>query len=79
VEEGDRIAIDIPARSIQLLVSEQELGERRKVMEARGALAFRPHRERNVSAALRAYAAMTTSAARGAIRDVSQVEGKARK
>jgi dihydroxy-acid dehydratase len=78
VEEGDTIAIDIPSRSIGVVVSDDVLAERRKSMEARGAQAFRPRRERQVSAALRAYAAMTTSAARGAIRDVSQVEGKTR-
>jgi dihydroxy-acid dehydratase len=43
-------------------------------MEARGAAAWKPDRDRVVSQALRAYAAMTTSAARGAVRDVSQIE-----
>jgi dihydroxy-acid dehydratase len=74
VEEGDRISIDIPGRSISLVVSDEVLAERRAAMVARGPNAFKPRRERQVSAALRAYAAMTTSASRGAIRDVSQVE-----
>jgi dihydroxy-acid dehydratase len=43
-------------------------------MEARGATAWKPNRDRSVSVALRAYAAMTTSAARGAVRDVTQIE-----
>ena len=75
VEEGDRIEIDIPSRSIRLAVSDEELAQRRAAMEARGAQAWKPvQRDRPVSAALRAYAAMTTSAANGAVRDVSQVE-----
>ncbi|MFV2028898.1 dihydroxy-acid dehydratase [Neisseria sp. S1] len=75
VKEGDTIEIDIPNRSIRLAVSDAELEERRKDMEARGAQAWKPEsRERHVSAALRAYAAMTTSADTGAVRDVSQVE-----
>ncbi|HHB11967.1 MAG TPA: dihydroxy-acid dehydratase [Chromatiales bacterium] len=77
IEEGDRIEIDIPARSIRIAVSDEELARRRAAMEARGADAWTPvDRDRQVSEALRAYAAMTTSAARGAIRDVSQVERK---
>jgi dihydroxy-acid dehydratase len=75
VEEGDTIEIDIPNRRIQLAVDEAELGRRRAAMDAKGALAWKPvNRAREVSAALRAYAAMTTSAAFGAVRDVSQVE-----
>ncbi len=75
VEEGDRIEIDIPARSIQIAISDAELGQRRVAMQQRGSDAWRPvGRERPVSAALRAYAAMTTSAANGAVRDVGQVE-----
>ena len=72
VEAGDRIAIDIPARSIQLLVSEEVLSHRRAAMEAKGAAAWKPAkpRKRNVSQALRAYAAFATSAARGAVRVV---------
>jgi dihydroxy-acid dehydratase len=75
VEEGDTIEIDIPNRRIHLAVSVEELERRRIVMAARGAQAWKPvNRERTVSAALRAYAAMTTSAAKGAVRDVTQVE-----
>jgi dihydroxy-acid dehydratase len=75
VEEGDTIDIDIPSRRIHLAVSVEELDKRRETMEAKGSNAWRPvGRQRHVSAALRAYAAMTTSAAKGAVRDVSQVE-----
>jgi len=72
VEEGDRIAIDIPARTIALLVSDDVLAERRAAMLAKGKDAWRPAspRKRNVSTALRAYAAFATSAARGAVRVV---------
>jgi len=73
VEEGDLVEIDIPARTIQLAVSDAVLTERRAAMEAMGAEGWKPgKRERKVSAALRAYAAFTTSAARGAVRDVDQ-------
>ncbi len=75
IEEGDTIEIDIPARSIRVAVSDTELEQRRSAMEKKGAQAWKPqNRQRQVSAALRAYAAMTTSAARGAVRDVSQLE-----
>jgi dihydroxy-acid dehydratase len=75
VEPGDTIEIDIPSRSIRIAVSDEELARRRAAMEALGNKAWKPReRERQVSAALRAYAAMTTSAARGAVRDVSQLE-----
>jgi dihydroxy-acid dehydratase len=74
VEEGDRIRIDIPARVIEVLVDEATLEARRRAMQARGANAWRPNRDRAVSQALRAYALMTTSAARGAIRDISELE-----
>ncbi|GAB4299710.1 MAG: dihydroxy-acid dehydratase [Thiohalomonadaceae bacterium] len=74
VQNGDIIEIDIPNRSIRIAVSDNELAKRRDAMEARGAKAWQPvSRERQVSAALKAYAAMTTSAARGAVRDVSQL------
>ncbi|XZG71032.1 dihydroxy-acid dehydratase [Chitinibacteraceae bacterium HSL-7] len=76
-KEGDRLEIDIPNRTINLLVSDEELAARRAEMEGRGRDAWKPlGRERFVSAALRAYAAMTTSADTGAVRDVSQVERK---
>jgi dihydroxy-acid dehydratase len=74
VEEGDRIRIDIPARRIDVVLDDETLKRRRQAMLGRGADAFRPEREREVSVALRAYAAMTTSAARGAVRDVTQIE-----
>jgi dihydroxy-acid dehydratase len=75
VEEGDTIAIDIPNRSIVLAITDAELVARRVAMEARGKQAWKPvSRERHVSVALRAYAAMTTSADKGAVRDVSQIE-----
>ncbi|QJP69448.1 dihydroxy-acid dehydratase [Burkholderia glumae] len=71
IESGDAIEIDIPNRSINLLVPDEELQRRRAAMEARGKLAWQPEkRQRRVSGALRAYAAMTTSAARGAVRIV---------
>jgi dihydroxy-acid dehydratase len=77
VEPGDIIDIDIPNRAINVRLSDQELADRRAAMEARGKDAWKPvKRERLVSPALRAYAAMTTSAAKGAVRDVSQVERK---
>lgn len=70
VEDGDRIRIDIPNRGIELLVPDAELTARR---EALGGVYAPKARERKVSAALRAYAAMATSADRGAVRDVSQL------
>ena len=77
VEEGDTIEIDIPNRRIHLAVTVEELERRRTAMEAKGAKAWKPvDRERQVSVALRAYAAMATSAAKGAVRDVTQVERK---
>ena len=75
VQEGDTIEIDIPNRGIHLKVSDDELAKRRAAMDAKGKKAWQPvARNRIVSAALRAYAALTTSAATGAVRDVSQVE-----
>jgi len=73
VEDGDRIEIDIPARSIRLAVADEELQRRR---EARRNPGWTPasERPRRVTPALRAYAAMTTSAARGAVRDVDQIK-----
>ncbi len=75
VEEGDMIEIDIPNRSINLAVTAEELANRRQSMEAKGEQAWQPvNRNRVVSKALQAYAAMTTSASRGAVRDVSQLK-----
>ncbi|MQS38625.1 dihydroxy-acid dehydratase [Streptomyces katsurahamanus] len=70
VADGDRIRIDIPNRSIELLVPEDELTARREVL---GGVYAPKNRERKVSAALRAYAAMATSADKGAVRDVSRL------
>jgi dihydroxy-acid dehydratase len=79
VREGDRIEIDIPARRIQLCVPDQVLDERRREMMARGDAAWRPEqRQREITTALRAYAALTTSAAHGAVRDLSRITGTAR-
>jgi dihydroxy-acid dehydratase len=70
VEDGDRIRIDIPNRSIELLVDEAELARREQALNG----TYAPkNRERKVSAALRAYAAMATSADKGAVRDVSKL------
>lgn len=75
VEEGDTIDIDIPNRKISLQISDNEMQTRREAMQAKGSSAWKPApRPRNVSQALRAYAAMATSAAKGAVRDVSQIE-----
>ncbi|HEY4548202.1 MAG TPA: dihydroxy-acid dehydratase [Pedomonas sp.] len=75
VETGDPIVIDIPNRIIRLDLDDTVIAERRAAMEARGAKAWKPFgRKRNVSPALRAYAALTTNAARGAVRDVGQIE-----
>ncbi|BCA79849.1 dihydroxy-acid dehydratase [Desulfuromonas sp. AOP6] len=74
VEEGDVIEINIPGRSILVKVSDSELERRRKRMEDKGADAWQPQgRDRQVSKALQVYAASTTSAARGAVRDVEQL------
>jgi dihydroxy-acid dehydratase len=71
VRNGDRISIDIPQRTIALEVDETVLAQRRHAETARGVRSWTPSdRDRVVSSALRAYAALTTSAARGAVRDV---------
>ncbi|RUX96432.1 dihydroxy-acid dehydratase [Mesorhizobium sp. M7D.F.Ca.US.004.01.2.1] len=74
VQEGDTIEIDIPNRSIRLAVDDAELAARRAAMEAKGTLAWKPEekRKRKVTTALRAYAAMATSAAKGAVRFVPE-------
>jgi dihydroxy-acid dehydratase len=75
VEEGDMIDIDIPNRKISLRISDGDLAARRAAMEAKGDAAWRPvNRVRYVSQALQAYAALTTSADRGAVRDLSQLK-----
>ncbi|MCP3665325.1 MAG: dihydroxy-acid dehydratase [Gammaproteobacteria bacterium] len=74
VEEGDSIKIDIPNRTISVVVSDELLVKRRQVMEAKEKQAWKPvNRDRVVSQALQAYAALTTSASRGAVRDLSQL------
>ncbi|VVE20005.1 dihydroxy-acid dehydratase [Pandoraea cepalis] len=75
VEDGDVIEIDITQRKMHLAVSDDELARRRAAMEARGDEAWQPaNRERVVSQALQAYAALATSADRGAVRDLSQLK-----
>ncbi|MFJ2864878.1 dihydroxy-acid dehydratase [Kitasatospora sp. NPDC087314] len=72
VEDGDTIAIDIPGRTISLEVPAEVLAERRRALEA--GTGYRPkNRDRQVSQALRAYAAMATSADKGAVRDVTKL------
>ena len=75
VNDGDTIEIDIPERRIHLKVDDAELARRRAAMEARGDKAWKPvNRDRVVSQALQAYAALATSADRGAVRDLSQLK-----
>ena len=76
VEQGDLIRIDIPNRTIDVLLSDEVLAQRRAVMDAKGKDAWKPaeNRPRKVSTALRAYAALATSADRGGVRDLSQLE-----
>ncbi len=75
VNDGDTIEIDIPERRIHLNISDDELAQRRAAMEAKGDKAWKPiNRERVVSQALQAYAALATSADRGAVRDLSQLK-----
>ncbi|NWF37115.1 dihydroxy-acid dehydratase [Mariprofundus sp. KV] len=75
VEEGDTIEIDIPNRTIHLALSDDELATRRAAMEARGTEGWKPvSRDRIVSKALQAYAALTTSADKGAVRNLEQLK-----
>ncbi|ABD08759.1 dihydroxyacid dehydratase [Rhodopseudomonas palustris HaA2] len=77
VRNGDRISIDIPNRGITLDVAADELSRRAEEEEAKGDKAWQPKdRKRKVSAALQAYAMLTTSAANGAVRDVNRRLGK---
>ena len=74
IEDGDTIHIDIPNRSINLDISDDDLASRRAAMEAKGKDAWQPvGRNRVVSKALKAYAALTTSADKGAVRDLNQL------
>jgi len=70
VEDGDIVRIDIPGRSIDVALSDAELAERRAAQDARGWAPAAP-RPRKVSAALKVYAKMASSADRGAVRDLS--------
>jgi len=73
VEEGDMVELDIPNRRIHLAVEDAEIARRRDAMMAKGASAWKPApRKRAVSIALKAYAAMATSAAKGAVRIVPE-------
>jgi len=75
VENGDRVVIDIPNRVLRVDVTEQELAQRRTAMLVKGDKAWQPKsRQREVSRALQTYAATTTSAARGAVRDIDQLK-----
>ncbi|HEV7286629.1 MAG TPA: dihydroxy-acid dehydratase, partial [Kaistia sp.] len=76
VEEGDTIEIDIPNRILRIKISDEELAARRAAMDARGRDGWKPvkPRKRNVTTALKAYAAMATSADKGAVRDVSRFD-----
>ncbi|MHB0774625.1 dihydroxy-acid dehydratase [Halomonas sp. WWR20] len=76
VQSGDLIRIDIPNRSIDVRLSDEELAKRRVAMAAKGRDAWKPTivRERKVSSALKAYALLATSADRGAVRDVSKLD-----
>ena len=76
VESGDIIRIDIPNRSINVLLSDEELQQRRTAMEAKGADAWKPveDRPRKVSPALKVYAHFATSADKGAVRDISKID-----
>ena len=75
VEEGDTIEIDIPNRTIHLAISDDEMARRRAAMEAKGKDAWKPvDRQRPVSKALLAYAALTTSADKGAVRNLDQLK-----
>lgn len=74
VRTGDMIEIDIPNRTINVGLTDAELADRRKEMEARGANAWKPEkRNRLVSKALQAYAKMASSADKGAVRDISGI------
>ncbi len=73
VRNGDRIRIDIPNRSINVLVSDEELAQRRAEQDAKGWKPAQP-RPRKVSAALKAYAKLVMSADKGAVRDLSLLD-----
>lgn len=75
IEENDLIEIDIPNRTINLMIDDSSLIQRKNKMNAKGKNGWKPKpRERKVSQALKAYSLMTTSADKGAIRDISKLE-----
>ncbi|MBF7053364.1 dihydroxy-acid dehydratase [Halomonas sp. KAO] len=76
IEQGDIIQIDIPNRGINVKLSDEELASRRAAMEAKGTDAWKPviQRDRKVTAALKAYALLATSADKGAVRDLSKLD-----
>jgi dihydroxy-acid dehydratase len=74
IEAGDILDIDIPKRLVRIRISDEELAKRRTAMNTKGAAAWKPaSRQRNVSKALQAYAALATSASRGAVRDLGNL------
>ena len=73
MQNGDRIRIDIPNRTINVLVSDEELAKRREAQNAKGWKPAQP-RPRKVSAALKAYAKLVMSADKGAVRDLSLLD-----
>lgn len=75
IRDGDIIEIDIPERRIHLRLTDEDIDERREQMEARGSAAYRPGaRDRKVSAALKAYGLLVTSADKGAVRDLTMLD-----
>ncbi|MFY0991077.1 dihydroxy-acid dehydratase [Halomonas sp. C05BenzN] len=76
IESGDIIQIDIPNRAINVKLSDAELAARREAEEAKGSAAWKPsiQRDRKVSAALKAYALLATSADKGAVRDLTKLD-----
>jgi len=75
VEEGDPIEIDIRNRTLAIILPAEELAKRRREMEARGAKAWKPlSRDREVTPALKFYAKLTTSADKGAVRDLTLLD-----
>ena len=70
IRNGDRIAIDIPDRTINIQITAEELEARRKEELSKGAAAFKSRRQRSVSKALREYALFAASADKGAVRIV---------
>ena len=73
MRNGDRIRIDIPNRTINLLVADDELASRRAEQDAKGWKPVQP-RARKVSTALKAYALLATSADKGAVRDKAMLD-----